>query len=71
MPAQFDIDGKPQFGRYMTISEAATIQGMKELLAEYKSIDFPLTTSRILEALGNAINVTLVKYIAKHIFANE
>ena len=71
LPAIFDIDGKPQYGRYMTIKEAAAIQGMKELVGNYKDEEFPLTTTRILEALGNAVNVTLVKHIAKNIFVNE
>jgi DNA (cytosine-5)-methyltransferase 1 len=71
LPHKFDIDGIQQKGRYMTISEAAAIQGMRELVSEYRTPDFPLTSTRILEALGNAVNVTLVKHIAKQIFANE
>lgn len=71
LPRKFDIDGEQQTGRYMTIKEAAAIQGMKELLSNYKDERFPLSTTRILEALGNAVNVTLVKHIAKNIFINE
>lgn len=71
LPPAFDENGVPQKGRYMTIAEAAAIQGMKPLLENYRSEGFPLSTTRILEALGNAVNVTLVKHIAKNIFANE
>ena len=50
-----------QHGRYMTTKEAATLQGMEEL-------DFSkLTTNRIYEALGNAVNVKLVNKIAERL----
>lgn len=70
LPNKFDSNGEPVFGRYMTITEAAAIQGMKGLLKDYKEEDFPLSTTRILEALGNAVNVNLVKKIAQNIFTN-
>lgn len=58
-------------GRYLTIKEAAAIQGMKELNFNIDSPDFPLTRNRISEALGNAVNVTIVKHIARNLFRNE
>ena len=64
-------EGEPSKGRYMTVKEAAAIQGMNALFENCYSKDFPLSTTRIFEALGNAINVTLVKHIARNIFANE
>lgn len=64
-------DGKPTKGRYITIQEAASIQGMQELPFHPDQIGFPLTRSRISEALGNAVNVTLVKHIAKNLLGNE
>lgn len=71
LPHEFDVDGHTQYGRYMTTKEAAAIQGMKELISKYKEDGFPLSTTRIYEALGNAVNVTLVKHIALNLFANE
>lgn len=58
-------DGTPQKGRYMTTREAAKIQGMQDL-----SFD-KLTTSRIYEALGNAVDVDVIKLIALKIIQNE
>lgn len=58
-------------GRYLTIKEAAAIQGMKDLNFNIQSPDFPLTRTRISEALGNAVNVTIVKHIAKNLLKNE
>lgn len=55
----------------MTIKEAAAIQGMQKLFESCYSKEFPLTVNRIYEALGNAINVTLVRHIAKNLFTNE
>lgn len=46
-------------GRYMTVKEAASLQGME-------SLDFTgLSKVRIYEALGNAVNVRLVRLIAE------
>ena len=58
-------EGEPSTGRYMTIREAAAIQGMQEL--SFGS----LSPTRTLEALGNAINVTLVRRIAKLLLNDE
>lgn len=65
LPKNILSKGEPAKGRYMTIREAAAIQGMQELKFD------ELTQNRTLEALGNAINVTLVRRIAKNIFADE
>ncbi len=48
-----------RFGRYLSIREAAALQGMKTLRFD------GLSKTRIYEALGNAINVDIVKIIAK------
>lgn len=58
-------EGEPNKGRYMTIREAAAIQGMQDL--NFSS----LSSTRTLEALGNAINVTLVRRIAKLLLNDE
>lgn len=57
-------DGTPQKGRYMTTKEAAKIQGMQDL-----SFD-KLPTNRIYEALGNAVDVDIIKLIALKIIQN-
>ena len=65
LPSEVLSEGEPGKGRYMTIREAAAIQGMQDL--NFGS----LSTTRTLEALGNAINVTLVRRIAKILFNDE
>lgn len=50
-----------QCGRYMTVKEAARLQGMEKLKFS------KLTNSRIYEALGNAVNVRIVKKIAERL----
>ena len=65
LPAEILSEGEPNKGRYMTIREAAAIQGMQDL--NFSS----LSSTRTLEALGNAINVTLVRRIAKLLLNDE
>lgn len=62
-----DEDGKEIQGRYMTMVEAARIQGMGDLSFE------GLNKARIYEALGNAVDVEIVKIIAKDLikYANR
>lgn len=48
-------------GRYMTYREAASLQGMRNLRFS------GLSNCRIFEALGNAVNVTVVGMIAKRL----
>ena len=62
--------GEHPKGRYMTVLEAAAIQGItdpRRFDLDYKKEGYPLSQNRIFEALGNAVNVTLVKHIAKNL----
>lgn len=54
-------DGTTGKGRYMTIKEAARVQGMQDLSFE------GLSPNRIYEALGNAVDVEVIKLIARNI----
>lgn len=56
-------EGDADHGRYMTVREGARLQGMEKL--KFGDKNFKLSTSRCYEALGNAVNVTIVKMIAK------
>ena len=62
-----DAEGNKQHGRFMTMVEAARIQGMGDLSFE------GLNKARIYEALGNAVDVEIVKIIAKDLikYANR
>lgn len=62
-----DENGKKVHGRFMTMVEAARIQGMGDLSFE------GLNKARIYEALGNAVDVEIVKIIAKDLikYANR
>ena len=63
IPESIRKEGEPAKGRYMTLKEAAAIQGMQDL--KFGNDDYQLPLSRCYEALGNAVNVELVKKVAK------
>lgn len=56
-------------GRYLSVKEAAALQGMENL--HFESQDFKLSNTRIYEALGNAVNVQIVRLIAEKFLTHE
>lgn len=63
LPQETLKDGEPSRGRYLTIHEAASLQGMQNL--KFEDADFKLSQCRCYEALGNAVNVDIVRVIAE------
>ena len=60
---------KNEMGRYLTRREAAALQGMKKL--KFGDTKFQLSTTRSFEALGNAVNVVVVRKIFKKLLESE
>lgn len=63
LPKEILKDGEPDKGRYMTLKEASKLQGMQDL--KFGDENFTLSQGRSFEALGNAVNVTIIKHIVK------
>lgn len=60
-----DSTNQNKYGRYMTIDEAAKLQGMHRLQ------NYPKTYPNAFKAFGNAVNVDLVKLIAEKLLKYE
>ena len=65
LPAETVKEGNPDRGRYMTVHEAAKLQGMQNL--KFGDDKYALSPRRCYEALGNAVNVDIVYRIAKNL----
>ena len=63
LPTETVSEGEPSQGRYMTVREAAKLQGMQDL--KFGNENFTLSQRRCYEALGNAVNVDIVLRIAE------
>ena len=63
LPKETLTEGEPSKGRYMTVREAARLQGMQDL--KFGNDEFRLSQCRSYEALGNAVNVDIVYKIAQ------
>ena len=70
------IEGRPREGtkysnrgRYLSVKEAAALQGMDNI--QFGTEEFRLSNTCIYEALGNAVNVQIVKLIAEKILNHE
>ena len=69
LPKQSLAEGEPSKGRYMTYREGARLQGMENL--SFGNDDYKLPQSRIFDALGNAVNVEIVRRIAQNLLPDE
>lgn len=65
LPTETLKPGEPDKGRYLTRWEAAKLQGLDDL--KFGNETFSLSIPRSYEALGNAINVNVVKFIAENL----
>ena len=69
LPAESLHPGEDDIGRYMTVHEASKLQGMEDL--KFGNENFKLPITRCYEALGNAVNVLIIKLIAEKLLLNE
>lgn len=69
LPEESLLEDEPNHGRYMTVHEASKLQGMPDLV--FGNENWKLPVGRCYEALGNAVNVTIVRHIARNILRYE